>query len=170
MSVVIQPGYRPAIKFRSDGHKARRAELTPCAPEVAEMLEAIPEAERTGYVFALPKATRAGRLVKDTVGGLVADIGRAAGVVVDEASDKHATAHDYRRAFGTRWAKRVMPAVLKRIMRHKDIATTLKYYVDSDVEDIAADLWAAYQRDSGSISGNIDGKIAHIPDEKRYVG
>ena len=46
-----------------------------------------------------------------------------------------------------------MPAVLRRLMRHKDISTTLKYYVDQDAEEIAADLWAAYRK--GNNSGNI---------------
>ena len=45
-----------------------------------------------------------------------------------------------------RWSKRVMPPRLKRLMRHKNINTTLKYYVDEDVEDLAADLWAAYEK------------------------
>jgi integrase len=73
---------------------------------------------------------------------------------VDEATGKAATAHDYRRAFGTRWSKRVMPCVLKRLMRHKDINTTLKYYIDSEAEDIATDLWAAYEKAQGNNSGN----------------
>jgi integrase len=84
------------------------------------------------------------------VGVLVSAIGRKAGVIVDEDTGKPASSHDYRRAFGTRWSKRVMPAVLRRLMRHKDIDTTLKYYIDQDVEDIAADLWAAYKKSSTS--------------------
>ena len=50
-----------------------------------------------------------------------------------------------------------MPAVLRRLMRHKDISTTLKYYVDQDVEDIAADLWAAYRKSNTPAEGNNSG-------------
>jgi hypothetical protein len=63
------------------------------------------------------------------------------GVVVNKADGKYASAHDLRRAFGTRWAKRVMPAVLKRLMRHASIDTTMTYYVDIDVAD---ELWAKF--------------------------
>jgi hypothetical protein len=58
-------------------------------------------------------------------GRVVAAIGRKAGVVVATTEksakrdgkltttvQKFASMHDLRRAFGTRWAKRVMPAVL----------------------------------------------------------
>ena len=143
VSVVLQPGYRPAIKFTVMGHKGRRAELTPCAPEFGLMLDAIPEDERTGFVFDLQATRRyAGRLAAATVGPLISEIGRADGVIVNEQTGKPVSAHDYRRAFGTRWSKRLMPP---RLMRHKKIDTTLKYYEDADVEDLAEDLWAAYE-------------------------
>ena len=147
IAVIMQPGYHPALRFQLGSQKAKRAELVPMAPEFAELLEATPEAERHGRVFCIP-------LSVNQAGRIVSAIGRKAGVVVDEDTGKPATAHDYRRAFGTRWSKRIMPAVLKRLMRHKDINTTLKYYVDQDAEDIAADLWAAYDKAQGNISGN----------------
>ena len=154
---MLQPGYRPAIRFTVAGHKGRRAKLTPCAPDFGLMLEAVPEDERTGFVFDL-RATRhySGRLASKTVGSIVSEIGRAAGVIVNEETSKPASAHDYRRAFGTRWAKRVMPPQLKRLMRHKDINTTLKHYEDSDVEGLAADLWAAYET---SVNTSINSSI-----------
>ena len=55
--------------------------------------------------------------------------------------EKFATAHDLRRSFGTQWAKRVMPAVLKRLMRHAEIGTTMKYYVTIDADDVADEFW-----------------------------
>ena len=139
VAVILQPGYHPAIRFQLGSQKAKRAELVPCAPEFAELLAATPEADQVGKVFPFP-------LSVDRVGRMVSAIGRKANVIVDEDTQKPATAHDYRRAFGTRWSKRLMPTVLKRLMRHKDIGTTLKYYVDQDVEDIATDLWAAYRK------------------------
>ena len=36
-----------------------------------------------------------------------------------------------------------MPAVLKRLMRHKDIQTTMRNYVDAEAGDIADELYRA---------------------------
>jgi integrase len=150
----MQPGYHPALRFALGSQKAKRAELVAIAPEFAEMLEATPEAERHGRVFPI-------HMNVNQTSQKVSAIGKRAGVVVDDATGKSASAHDYRRAFGTRWSKRVMPAVLRRLMRHKDIKTTLKYYVDQDAEDIAADLWAAYRK--GNNPGNTTQETPSIP-------
>ena len=40
---------------------------------------------------------------------------------------KYASAHDFRRAFGVRWAARLMPAQLMELMRHESIETTLRF-------------------------------------------
>jgi integrase len=69
---------------------------------------------------------------------------------VEKETTKFASAHDLRRAFCTRWAKRVMPATLQRLARHSHISTTLNYYVAATAGDIAADLW----REFGNTSGN----------------
>ena len=151
---VLQPCCRPAIQFTVKG---RRRELIPCAPEFGEMLLAVPEEERTGYVFELCWS-RPQWLTSPAVGDIVSEIGRAAGVVVNEETGKPASAHGYRLAFGTRWSKRVMPRRLKRLMRHKNINTTLKYYVDEDVEVLAEDLWAIYEK-SRNTSINSPEKI-----------
>ena len=60
---------------------------------------------------------------------------------------KYASAHDLRRSFGDRWAKRVMPAELKEMMRHESIETTLRYYVSSNAERTAETCW---QRSPGA--------------------
>ena len=64
-----------------------------------------------------------------------------------------------RRSFGTRWAKRVMPAVLKRLMRHADISTTMGYYVSLSADEIGTDLWAGYAATAGNTpaAGNTCG-------------
>ena len=49
----------------------------------------------------------------------------------------YASAHDFRRAFGHRWARRVMPMVLKDLMRHASVTTTEKYYVNIQAEEPA---------------------------------
>ena len=51
-----------------------------------------------------------------------------------------------------------MPVALKRVMRHKDIQTTLRYYVDQDVDDVANELWAAFERSNGNSIGNTHEK------------
>ena len=71
-------------------------------------------------------------------------IGRNADVEVKPGSDKFATCHDFRRSFGRRWARRVMPAELKLLMRHASIDTTMKYYVGIEADDIASGLWARF--------------------------
>jgi hypothetical protein len=88
--------------------------------------------------------------VAHRVGELVVKIGRRAGVVVNKADGKFASAHDLRRAFGTRWSRRVMPAVLRRLMRHSSIQTTMGYYVDLDSADVADQLWASFGNASES--------------------
>jgi integrase len=90
------------------------------------------------------------------VGPIVSAIGKAAGVVVDERQRgketvrKFTSAHDLRRSFGSRWAGRVMPTVLRELMRHSSINTTMAYYVGMNAEATAETLWA----ESGNILGN----------------
>ena len=53
-------------------------------------------------------------------------------------------AHDFRRAFGVRWAARLMPAQLMELMRHESIETTLRFYVGTDAQRTAEAAWAAF--------------------------
>ena len=63
----------------------------------------------------------------------------------EHMAGQFATAHGLRRSFGTRWAARVKPATLQRLMRHRDIKTTMDFYVDQDADDIATELWAIHK-------------------------
>jgi hypothetical protein len=92
---------------------------------------------------------------------------RNSGVVVNKADGKYASAHDLCRAFGTRWAKRVMLAVLRRLMRHSSIQTTMAYYVDLDSADVADQLWASYGNTpaTGNTVGNTRPDGAKKPRE-----
>ena len=47
------------------------------------------------------------------------------------------TLHDIRRTFGSHYATKVNQIELMKLMRHKDIKTTLEYYVHIDVLKIA---------------------------------
>jgi len=134
-------GKYPRFRIYAEGQKARRDELLPMTPDFAPLLLETPPEEREGLVFAC-RGLRGNRLQEPkVVSKIVSRMGRVAGVIVDKSKDQYATAHDLRRSFGTRWAKEVKPATLQRLMRHRDIATTMKYYVDQDADDIAAELW-----------------------------
>ncbi|MDX1964137.1 MAG: site-specific integrase [Pirellulales bacterium] len=129
--VDLASGKYPRLIFRASGQKSGKEELVPITPEFAEFLKKTPANKRTGKVFS--SVTRAGRIISE--------IGEEAGVVVNEHG-KFASAHDLRRAFGTRLSLRVRPVILQKIMRHASIHTTLKYYVDQDADDLGAELWA----------------------------
>ena len=119
-----------------------------------------------GRVFSLIVQTTGKPMVAKRLAGWC-PIGKKAGVVVNKADGKFASAHDLRRAFGTRWAKRVMPAVLKRLMRHSTVQTTMGYYVDLDAADVADQLWAGYGATAnntpptGNTLGNTRPQEAH---------
>ena len=100
---------------------------------------------------------------------MISRIGKKAGVVVNKADGKFASAHDLRRSFGTRWAKRVMPAVLKRLMRHAAIQTTMSFYVDLDAAEVADQLWASYGNTpaAGNTLGNTGPKMPPLRLQKR---
>jgi len=163
-------GRRPALRIYGEAQKSGRDELLPMTPDFAQFIQETPPDQRHGLVFRLV-GPRSGRpMLPADVGEAIRRIGRKANVVVNKASGKYATAHDLRRAFGTRWAKRVMPAVLKRLMRHSSINTTMAYYVDLDAAEVADDLWAKWGGADGHkpahshISGHIDPRNASGPD------
>ena len=143
-------GKHPRFRILSEGQKSGRDELLPMTPDFAQWLLETPEAERVGLVFKLARERGGKQIGPGKVGAMVSKIGRKAGVVVDKAAGKFASSHDLRRSFGTRWAQKVMPAVLRRLMRHSAIQTTMGYYVDLDADEVAGDLWAKF----GNTSGN----------------
>ena len=119
------------FQIPSKCQKNNKNRLLPMAPERAEFLRAVED--RSGYVFD-PKSRRpsSGRLGEQAVGRTVCQIGERAGIKVNE--NKFASAHDLWRSFGTRWSRRVKPQVLQKMMRHKRIETTLRYYVMEEAE------------------------------------
>jgi integrase len=105
--------------------KKRRHYLAPMPPDFATYLA---DRERSGKVWQMP-------VNADQVGKIVAKLG--AGI---DVGGKTATAHDIRRAFGTRWARALMPADLKELMRHSNVSTTMKFYVRASVDSIGEEL------------------------------
>jgi integrase len=146
---VCTDGKYPALRIRAEAEKAHRDRLLPIAPEFAEFLLAIPKANRRDLVFGIygqsgkPLSTkRASRYISA--------IGKAANVVTNKAENRYASAHDLRRSFGTRWARRVPPAILRDLMRHSSITTTMTYYVSQSAEDVGDVLRSAV----GNTAGN----------------
>ena len=100
-------------------------------------------------------------------------IGRKAGVVVGQTEKLvkedgqrvkrtvklFAGAHDLRRAFCSRWARKVMPAILQRLARHAHISTTMSFYVCLTADEMGRDLWANHGHSPISPQGNISGNI-----------
>ena len=138
-------GRRPLLVIPAALEKGNEDRLLPMAPEFAEFLELVPKSERHGHVFKFLNR-RTGKLAtvgKQWVSSVGVAIGKKAGVVVNNKTRKCASVHDLRRAFGQRWAAEVMPQILMQLMRHKDISTTMKYYVGYEAEATADVLWEA---------------------------
>ena len=127
-------GRRPMLRIPAGVDKSKRSRVLPITPDFAELLATVPEGRRRGRVFSID-----GR--PDKVSPVITAIGKAAGVKV--TASKFASAHDLRRAFGTRWSRSLSPARLKAMMRHAEISTTMRFYVDEDAEELADALFQA---------------------------
>lgn len=126
IQIDLTGGRRPRLLFYAEGQKARRDEYCPMSPEFHDWLQTLPPGQQTGRVCGVTCQMQ-------HASAKIREIAREAGVNV--------TAHDLRRSFGTRWAMKVKPAVLMRMMRHRNIETTMRYYVDIDSDDIADQIW-----------------------------
>jgi len=153
-------GRRSVLAFDGESQKSGRVELVPLAPEAVELVPLAPEAveflepmrQSSGYVFA-PMRIRGKRPMQRTphkISQIVSKIGAEAGIVVNAETGKTASAHDLRRAFGFRWARRVMPPELMHLMRHKDVKTTLTFYVGQNAHATAGAPWDAVGANSGA--------------------
>lgn len=131
---VVQSGDAWHYRIYAEGQKSRRDQLLPVTPDFAELLSATPPDQRHGPVF--PLCGPSGKRIRGQrrIARIVAAIAARANCQV--------SAHDFRRAFGTRWAQRVLPPILRQLMRHKDLATTMRYYVHLDTADVSAALRA----------------------------
>jgi integrase len=149
-------GRLPVLVIPAECEKGFMDREHPMAPEFALMLQQVPIARRKGFVFRLNgRGHGGGRLTPNTVSKTVSEIGEAAGVKVytnpRTGKVKFASAHDLRRTFGERWAARLMPVQLMELMRHKNIETTLRYYVGANAQKTAQSIWAAFQQ-QGQVS------------------
>jgi len=183
-------GKHPAFVIDASGQKSRRSEVAPATPDFCKWLLAeTPEPQRVGQVFPIVDPKTARTMVPRSIGVTISKIGRKANVVVG-TSDKvtrddrgrlvkeprkmFAGAHDLRRSFCSRWAKRVMPAVLQRLARHSHVATTMTYYVALGADDVAADLWADHATTESTLRRLVTSEVTstkatrgEATDEKR---
>lgn len=158
--VIVSDGQHPMLLIPGQAQKSGKDQLYPIAPEFWRFLEKQwTDTDRQGRVFRLtsPKGNPVRNL--QVVSAYISAIGKNAGVVVDAAKGKFASAHDLRRSFGLRWASRphVLPQLLKELMRHADITTTMSYYVGSLADTTAAAIWKAYKADKRPSKGTQKG-------------
>ncbi len=132
--------------------KSGKCEEIPCGPDFVQWLrQTFPDAaEQSGHVVPLIDPTTGHRLGLRFAGRMVNRIGRKAKVKVvmrTKLNKKSGNAVEVpvyagcdpiRTAFGSIWSRRVVPAVLRRLMRHADISTTIKYYVNQSTDYIIA--------------------------------
>jgi integrase len=151
----VLSGRYPMLRIPAELEKGHKERLLPMAPEFARLLETVLEKDRTGPVFKLSRMDgRPGQANKDRVSKIISKIGAKAKVKVD--AKKTASAHDLRRAFGERWAARLMPAQLMELMRHESIDTTLSYYVGRNAERTAAILWDEHEKAATPVANSAN--------------
>ena len=151
-------GRRPRFRIKGTDQKNGNDQLLPMTPDFAEFLLQTPEGQRHGRVFRLNEVETGTPITAHSVGQLVTKIGEKARIIVNAVEGKTASAHDLRRTFASRWAKRVAPAILQKLMRHASIQTTMGYYVDLDVDEMADEL-VGQPSGNGGRSGNTSGNI-----------
>ncbi len=139
------------FRIQQEADKGFEARTFPIAPQFVEMLLSIPEDQRTGYVFN-PLSKEGTRHNGEVISRLITRLGREAEIRVGGTDDKpkFASAHDFRRSFGTRWASKATPAILQQMMRHAEISTTMGFYVTQNAETMADAIWSAFGATSGT--------------------
>ncbi|KKL63161.1 hypothetical protein LCGC14_2177880, partial [marine sediment metagenome] len=144
------PGDYPMVRIARRGQKSRKSQLQPIVPEFWAVCCETPEDLRRGRVFELPNG-KGGQLAYRTVQGVIAKIGKRAGIITNSETGKFATVHDLRRGFGTRMAQYLTLPELAKWMRHKHPKTTTTFYHQADAEQLASKVWA--QQKGGALGG-----------------
>jgi integrase len=140
-------GKRPMFSIQAQLSKNRKTERFPMASEFYDLVMQVPESERKGYVFDPKRKQEShiqfGRMSTKRVSLMIANFGLECRVKVADTrkGPRFAASHDLRRSYGFRWAKRVMPAILQRMMRHSDIQTTMEYYITQGEQETADAVW-----------------------------
>jgi integrase len=149
VAVIGMETGRPRIRIEAEAQKGAKLTETPTTPDFGALLAETPVEQRRGRVFKLPVSRREG------AGKILTELFKAAGV--------RGSAHDFRRSFATRWARRLPAQALQRLMRHGSLSTTMTFYATGDI-GLEDQLYG----DFGNISGNI-GSPAGLEENPREV-
>ena len=95
------------MRIYAEAEKGHQDRILPITPDFVEFLQKTPLADRHGTLFPIVAGPTGVPMTAARVGRVISDIGKRAKIVVNKAEGKFASAHDLRRSFGTRWAKRV---------------------------------------------------------------
>lgn len=156
---VIVDGDRAKLRIPDWVEKGHEDRIYPLTPDFVQFLLAVPEDQRRGLVFRPTYTNHRNSRVETyrnsrEVGRTFSAVGKLAGIVVDikrlpgkPPVEKHASAHDLRRSFGTRWSRIIeQPAVLMELMRHSAIETTMMYYVGNDADQLQDSIYRSWER------------------------
>ena len=164
LSVEVRDG-RPYLRIKAEAEKGFKDRLLPTTPDFGALLLGVPKEERLGRVFKLNGLLTGQPITSNRVSRIISAIGKKAGVVVNKEQGKFGSAHDLRRAYGTRWAKRLKPFELKTLMRHESIETTERYYVELEADELSNELWEKVLGTASQI-GNSDFRVSRYGDGK----
>jgi integrase len=140
----------PLLEIPASMQKNDTEQTIPLLPWFEDVLLEVEQEQRTGWVFSpvslqlkLGRGARHSRPKADWVARIISRIGKAAGIVVEEADaktgrpEKYASAHDLRRSCGERLRNSgVPPLLICRVMRHSSWETTRRHYAPGDVQRI----------------------------------
>jgi integrase len=167
---LVEIGGHYFFRIEQEAEKGATDRLLPVAPQFEQILPNVPP--KGGFVFK-PTFNRM-KTVRprlDTMSKIIARIGKSAKIITDVKTDRegnekkvYATAHDLRRAFGTRWAPLVQPKLLMEMMRHSSIETTMKFYVVGNAQQASETLWNVVNLEQ---NGNKLGNKAKKATKKR---
>lgn len=144
----------PLLEIPASMQKNDTEQTIPLLPWFEDVLLEVEQEHRTGWVFTpasiqlkLGRGVRHSRPKTDWVARIISRIGKAAGIVVEEANartgrpEKYASAHDLRRSCGERLRNSgVPPLLICRVMRHSSWETTRRHYAPGDVQSEAETL------------------------------
>ena len=144
----------PLLEIPASMQKNDTEQTIPLLPWFEDVLLEVEQEQRTGWVFSpaslqlkLGRGARHSRPKADWVARIISRIGKAAGIVVEEANaktgrpEKYASAHDLRRSCGERLRNSgVPPLLICRVMRHSSWETTRRHYAPGDVQNEAETL------------------------------